>query len=271
MKIACLAPTYGRPAEVLARSVYCFMQQQYPLHERRLLLFDDCGNVCPQIDGIPIATTSMVSQMELLRANNWRVAVVSTPTRSNDLGTKYNQMLRMLDDWPEAYAVWDDDDLYLPNHLQNIAAALSGGTRYKWAHPLRVWSTYTGRPELESAAGRFHGSLALRADFCREVGGWIATRRADFDQQMLARCAAAGRPAPYDAATGPSYVFTWADSGATHCQGLMRSPEDETWWEANAKTNVPHVGPITPALGRHHADVMAHCMVANTRLTGGAR
>ena len=180
-------------------------------------------------------------------------------------------MLPMLNDWADAFAVWDDDDLYLPNHLQNIAAALSSGTRYKWAHPLRVWSTYTGRPELENAAGRFHGSLALRADFCRQVGGWIATRRADFDQQMLARCAAAGRPAPYDAATGPSYVFTWADSGATHCQGLMRSPEDETWWEANTKTNVSHVGPITPALSRHHADVMAHCMVANTRLTRDAR
>lgn len=40
-----------------------------------------------------------------------------------------------------------------------------------------------------------------------------------------------GRPDDY---APPSYVYRWGSTGASHCSGLMRAPDDETWYERHA-------------------------------------
>jgi hypothetical protein len=135
---------------------------------------------------------------------------------------------------PDAFAVWDDDDIYLPWHLSAHAEILA---EHGWSHPSRVWSTYTGKPEFEDAAGRFHGALAVRRDLMERIGGWPDTQRADFDQRMLWRLADVEPAGDPTAVAVPSYVFRWGSTRHPHCQGFMKSPGNTTWYQEYAKAH----------------------------------
>ncbi|MDP6717960.1 MAG: hypothetical protein QGF59_04885 [Pirellulaceae bacterium] len=102
-----------------------------------------------------------------------------------------------------------------------------------------TFGTAAGEPlNIESAAGRFHGSLAIRTDLVDQLGGWIDTRRVDFDQQQIAACQdLAGDPGRPDAELPPSYIFRWGDTGESHCQGLMTGPANEDWYERNVSAH----------------------------------
>lgn len=229
MNLLCLCPSYGRP-RLVANAVELFSRQQYPAERRRMLVYDDGGQIGSiACDG---------------------VRLMSSEFRAPHLAAKYNEMLAAWERrWPhwryDAVIVWDDDDVYLPWHLDAYAEALATNP---WAHPRWVWSTYTGQPVQERADGRFHGSLGIRRDLLEQLGGWIDTPRADFDQQQIAACAAHGPPGRPNDGRVPSYVFRWGDTQATHCQGLMRSPDDVTWYERCAVENLPLVDVLEPRL-----------------------
>lgn len=221
MNVVCLMPTYGRTRELVESAVACFEAQTYD--DRSLLILDDEGFFQEQ--------------------NGDRWSLYSTPNRFADLGSKYNAMVKLAKDLAgrraavngdprriDAFVVWDDDDVYLPTWVEQCVEALKVS---RWSHPRFVWSTYTGEPRLEHAAGRFHGSLAVDGG----SADWVPTRRSTFDQEFLAKLAQKhGEPGRPDAAgRSPGYVFRWADTGSTHCQAFMKSGNDETWYEAYAE------------------------------------
>ncbi len=260
MRLLVLCPTYGRP-RLLANAVACFEAQTYP--DRRMVILDDAGQIAPQ--------TGL----------GWEL--FSTPERFASLPLKYDWLLHQArGDW-DAAVVWDDDDIYLPWHLSAVADALWQGTTTTvdpnvaphashrdrwgaytselvrsniaraWSHPRRVWSLYTGTLQQEDAAGRFYGSLAVGRTLLEQLGGWLGVmppghdRRADFDQRMIAACqAAAGDPGRPDDHAPPSYVFRWGSTAAPHCQGLMRAPDDETWYGRYAMASVDPIETLTP-------------------------
>ncbi len=232
MRMICLCPTYGRPRQVLENSLACFLSQDYS-GPSMLWILDDGNTV--------VAQHGKQGQAE------W--AVVQGGWRRDSLPRKYNEMVTWSflgkPTWGQkdvGYVVWDDDDLYLPWHLSSYAAALQSS---QWVHPETVLSTYDGL-HRESAAGRFHGSLAIRGDLLSRLGGWVPTRRADFDQQQISQCARVGGPPgrPIAADGIPSYVFRWADSGASHCQGLMSSPDNIDWYDRVKRNHYPDDGAI---------------------------
>jgi hypothetical protein len=124
--------------------------------------------------------------------------------------------------------VWEDDEIYLTHHISSYVETLR---EHQWAHPLTVWSTYTGTPQIERSGGRFHAALGFRTEFLDSIGGWPETDEPNFDQQLIARAtrhSPPGRPDHGD--NPPSYVFRWADTGATHGQGTMDKGND--WYRA---------------------------------------
>ena len=244
MNILCLCPTYGRP-RLLANAIACFLAQDYPAEKRKLLILDDAGQIESQDHG------------------SWQV--ISTPERFPSLPAKYNAMLTVegiigpaqRDRW-DAVAVWDDDDIYLPWHLAATEAALAGSAPS--AKPSRVWSLYgTETPFQEDADGRFHGSLVVSTVRLRDLGGWIQTRRADFDQQQINACGPAADTLPYSPGNSPSYAFRWQSTKANHCQGLMRSPDNEDWYDRYLPTDRTLVGEIGPSFDAETTQVIAGC------------
>lgn len=218
--VVCLCPTYRRPARLIENAVACFEAQTYPKDRRTLLVLDDADDLRNGSE------------------NGWCVA--SSRKRFDSLPAKYNELLRWADlrrsmrekDRECIIVVWEDDDIYLPWHIENHVKTLAD---HNWSHPSNVWSTYTGKLAQEGAAGRFHAALAFRRDFLESIGGWPDTKRGDFDQQIIARARQVEPPADPCDFGPPGYVFRWGSTQAVHGQALMRSPDDETWYDRAAQ------------------------------------
>jgi hypothetical protein len=227
MRILCLCPTYGRP-RLLANAIACFEAQDH--QDRFLLALDDAGQIEPQTGD--------------------RFRILSVPNRYQSLPAKYNALLNYAGGSFDAVAVWDDDDIYLPWHLTSVSLALANGAPS--CKPREVWSLYRPPgvrgegPWREIAAGRFHGSLAVSRSRLEAVGGWIQTRRADFDQQQIMACAPAVDSLNYSPERCPGYVFRWGSTGAPHCQHLMTSPCNESWYDRYQQADKAHVQKLVP-------------------------
>lgn len=204
MKIVCLCPTYGRPAHLIENTIKCF-KSQTAVNQSVLFIFDDLGN------------------LRLSNQPHPGVIPVSVSKRCSSLPQKYNVMLRMLKEMRQDYdavAVWDDDDIYLPQHLEWSAKELLHCDVVK---PSMVYSTYIKPIMTEQAAGRFHGSLVVRRDLLERLGGWLETDSALFDQYMISNCISASSTGVGDPIKHgpPRYIFRWGDTGAAHSQYVM--------------------------------------------------
>ena len=209
--ISCLCPTFRRQ-EHLARSVEMFKQQSYPVDRRELIILDDGqGKAGGSIDS---------------GVSHWCVE-----DRFDSLPSKYWWLLNSSGAIGEVFSIWEDDDEYKPDHLLNHAKVIQQG--HGWSKPSQVWSDYHNPPAhgLEPADGRFFASIAFTRELLHRVGGFVQTKRADFDQQFIQRLTAAERPGDPCQFGEPQYVFRW-HTGAYHGQHFMTGgPSDETWYD----------------------------------------
>lgn len=247
MKIAALMPTYGRPS-LAANSLACFLAQDYPREDCRLFVLDDADQIAPQ-SGI-----------------NWQVW--SNTKKFPSLPAKYAFLVARANEWgADAYCAWDDDDIYLPWHLSSHARGLSTAG---WSHPSKVWSLYTGSLVLESAADRFHGTLAVRRDFAERVGYWGNSTRCDYDQQILSHLSCLSLPGrPHDDRL-PSYVYRWGSTHADHCSARCRSPDDTTWYTETPITEPGRITTLTPQMDTETAAIYRHFHWIVANAAGGA-
>ena len=210
LNFLCLCPTYGRP-KLLANAVALFEAQDYPTERRKLLILDDANQYSS-----PQGT------------NSW--SLISVPQRYASMPLKYKAMwehtgLLTSGQW-DAIAVWDDDDIYLPNHLRAHAEILESG--FEWSHPARVYCAYDPIT-VESVGGGMWASLAARVSLIQRIewDKWFATREADFDQKFmrtLNRYATAGRGGSL------SFMFRWGATNAPHLQWFIKSPNDTDYY-----------------------------------------
>ena len=236
--IICLCLTYGRP-KLLNNAVECFLRQDYPKDLAELLIVDDLGTIKLPLLGAP--------EHVICNSRTWRFL---------SLPEKYNYAWRFLN--ADLYVVWEDDDVQLPWCLRAHAAACE---HHGWSYPSEVWSDYGGIIHTEQSGGRFHGSLAIRRETLERLGGWPDTKKANFDQQLIANlkrdCEPGdplffspsrlqhGQPIPVGS---PAYVFRYSTTGQPHGQNTMQGPDDETWYDRYLPpdSSGPHI--ITPAL-----------------------
>lgn len=208
MKIACLCPTYGRPALVKSLAAQIAAQVIPDGVAVKLFVWDDLG------DFIPVSAGCL--------------EVISSTVRFPNLPTKYLALKMRADRWGAThYAITEDDDVYSPEHVGRIAAAFQAGA--KWCKPSRIWTTHGGIFHQEDATGRFYASTAFGREIFDAVGGFAMTGRMDFDLQFLAKLSAAAPPADI-AGESPTYCFRWQDTGSYHAQGLSTSPDDSAWY-----------------------------------------
>ena len=224
--IACLCPTYKRP-QFLRNAIACFQAQTY--ENRKLFIIDDA----PQHDD--------------QKGDRWELKALQH--RINDLPAKFMELVKMAGIGVDIYAIWEDDDVYLPHHLQSLADFHKEG-RLSFFAPRQVWSTYDqekGNTILEGAAGRFHASWAYSAPLFTAMSGYVLTERLDFDQQVGNRARqVAGGETNYDIATpdNPSYVYRWGN-GMWH--GSQQGEEGyRPLWDRLATLDADFVGDAFP-------------------------
>lgn len=211
-----MCPVYGIPPRLLEESIQCFLDQTHP--KKTLLLFDDLGNIDPQI-ALPAG-----------------VRLITTKYRSETLINKYEVMLSYAIGY-DAISLWDADDIYLPHHLEEHDRILSTN---HLSYPNEVWSTYSGSPQKEKAGGRFWASLAIRTTILKQLG-FINTHEAQFDQINLKHFKTYGWGSP-----DPTYVFRWGDTAASHGQANMKSPTDTRWYTTYKPDHILSIDSLVP-------------------------
>lgn len=226
--IVALCPTFNHP-ELLANSAALWEMQDYPAERRRLLILDD-GGAFQDDFGPPGRTWSLCA----------------SPERAASLPEKYNRLASVATPWrPDAFVVWEDDDLYLPGYVSAHARVLA---EHELSKPARVLSDYPGYLVEEGAAGRFHSTLGFRRELLDRVGRWPETKRADFDQQFIhaLEAAAISRGDPFaDRPIG--FVYRW-HTGAHHGQSFMHGGDDESWYDRAGSQRPAYVGRLEPTL-----------------------
>lgn len=202
MRITCLCPTYGRRPDLLGNAIACFLSQTH--EDKRLIVLDDAGTVGHRRSG--------------------QVLVHSTSNRFRSLPDKYRFMTDRDDPWTEAYVLWDDDDIYLPDHLARHDQVLQSRA---WSYPDEVGSLYTGKLVVEPTGGRFWACIGFRRE-CLAKSPWPVTDRVDYDQQFLRglerSCGHPGRPEG-----DITFVYRWGSTRAHHASGVGGS----NWYAGN--------------------------------------
>lgn len=241
--IACLCPTYKRP-ENLQNSVACFEHQTYP--HKHLVICDDANQHFTQV------------------GKSW--SLISTPKRHPHLPAKFNALARMADTIkPDLLVVWEDDDVYLPHHLETLAAAYRNAPGLGLYRPETVWTTYQqpkGRAVLESAQGRFHSSWGYSRDAFWDFGGYPDTEDLIFDQKMGNAIERTHGVAYYgfgnnpEWCTVPSFVYRWGN--ATYHGSSHGRKNYKKLWNALGQQVAPWAGRLVPHYDEETVGVMDH-------------
>ena len=176
MKIACICCTYLR-AHLLGNVIQSFLEQDFPEADRELVILDDAGEYRSQ------------------SGDGWQL--VSIDRRFRSLGEKRNAASALASADVEAFAIWDDDDLYLPHALTAIDWALR---RAPLCRPGQVLyedprDHAGGPPERfvrHETGGLYHGGWAYRVQAFDGIGGYTHGLSNGEDQDFLRRMEAAG-------------------------------------------------------------------------------
>lgn len=212
MKAVALCPTYKRPL-MLRQSVWMFREQSY-VDKVMVILDDGPGNQDFYEDVIHLVTATRRP---------------SLPEKYNELASAAISMLGLIDD--DILMPWEDDDWYFSRYMSShVTAMLSTGREF--SKPSSVLVDTQDEP-VTVTDGRYHGSIAFTVRLFKKVGGWPVTKRADFDRSMISRLCMTGCPADPAQLQHPQYMFRM-NTGHYHGSDAMKSPEDETWYEALA-------------------------------------
>ena len=156
MKIAAICITYNRP-QCLSRAIECFMRQTHP--DRELVIVDDAWQYGHQF------------------GDRWKI--VSLPCRLRSIGELRNLSAALANNSADAYAIWDDDDVYLPDHLAAAARALEQSA---WARPTQALEfadasrstllRYETFSQRNPAQIDYHGGWSFCRDAFVKIGGY---------------------------------------------------------------------------------------------------
>jgi hypothetical protein len=136
MKIDCLMGTYARNS-VASEALACFLQQSVTA-DATLLIYNQ--------HPVP------------LHVDHPRVRVVNETLPAAPLRVIRQRMLDFADPSADLVHWWDDDDLYLPWHLQDCIDNIAGGVAWK---PESSWTSW-GNVKFTRTVNQFEGAWIFR-------------------------------------------------------------------------------------------------------------
>jgi hypothetical protein len=223
MKVDCLMGTYGRYG-LVCEALACFLQQTR-LGDATLLIHNQ--------HPIP------------LRSDHPSVRIVNEKPPQGSLRHIRKRMLELAD--PRAdFVHWiDDDDLYLPWHLEDCFDNIGQSLAWK---PALCWISQRNT-EYSLLDGVFEGSWLMRADFAHAAP--LDTHPLYTDHPLHQQLIETGRLATTNLGGRISYIYRW-DTGTEHVSGYGRRIDEtvqsrnlESWRERS--TDFRLGGHLVPA------------------------
>jgi hypothetical protein len=197
MKIDCLMGTYGR-YWLACEALSCFLQQT-KIADATLLIYNQ--------------------HKRPLSFDHPRVRVVNESGRQQSLRQIRQRMCELADPSADLIHWWDDDDLYLPWHLEDCTNNIGGNVAWK---PASCWFLNEGRYERQK--NRFEAAWAWRADYLRRAP--IDTHRTYSDHPVILQTEEAGLLATTELGDNTSYIYRW-NTGAEHISTYPVSDGEE--------------------------------------------
>ena len=185
MKIDCLMGTYGRYS-LACESLACFLQQT-ALSDASLLIYNQ--HPVPLLFEHP------------------RVRVVNEVRDNVSLRQIKQRMLELADPTAELIHYWDDDDLYLPWHLEDVLENIGDSLAWK---PAKNWA-WMGERDFTLESNRFEGTWTFRADFLRAAP--LHTHPLYSDHPVYMQTEDAGLLATTDLGDFANYIYRWHFNG----------------------------------------------------------
>jgi hypothetical protein len=198
MKIDCLMGTYGRH-QLASEALACFLAQS-GAGNASLLIYNQ--------HPVPLAF------------DHPRVRIVNETPPSQSLRFIRRRMLDLADPSAELIHFWDDDDLYLPWHLQDCLGHIGASVAWK---PASCWlcehDTMFSRHQ-----NTFEGAWVFRADYLQAAP--LDTHPSYTDHPVYRQTAEAGLLKTTELGGNTSYIYRWAN-GAEHVSGYGGAGNEE--------------------------------------------
>lgn len=187
MKIDCLMGTYGRYA-LVCESLACFLQQS-ALSDATLLIYNQ--------------------HPDPLTFDHPRVRIVNEAAPRASLRHIRQRMHELADPSAELIHWWDDDDLYLPWHLQDCLDHIGGNVAWK---PASSWFSQANT-RFTLSRNRFEGSWIFRSDYLKKAP--LHTHPDYTDHPVIRQTEESGLICTTELGDLSSYIYRW-DIGTQH-------------------------------------------------------
>lgn len=223
VKIDCLMGTYGRYA-LASEALACFLGQTVTSG----------------------ATLLIYNQHPLpLQFDHPRVRIVNERPPQGSLRHIRRRMLDLADPTAELIHFWDDDDLYLPWHLEDCLTHIGDDAAWK---PRSCWMSQYDRV-FSRHVNRFEGSWVFRADYVQAAP--LNTHPTYTDHPVYLQTSDAKLLTTTELGGATSYIYRWANGsehvsafGGGHCEDTQR--HNIELWRARSKDVRPD-GKLAPA------------------------
>lgn len=155
--ISCFTSTFGRIA-CLNELVRCFLDQNYP-GEKELVILNDYEH-------------------QTICYDHEQIKIFNVKDRIKPLGKKFNTNIALCKH--DIIAVFEDDDLFLPNHLTYAIENMKNGI----FHSCRAWVMYGDKP-VYRCRNLFHSSHVFERKLFDSVGGYEETDACTVDVSII--------------------------------------------------------------------------------------
>jgi len=203
MRICAVCSTYKRPS-LLNEAVESFLRQTHP--DKEMVILDDAGQYAPEAaDHLP------------------GVKLITTKHRFRTLGEKRNASVALASPEASVFCVWDDDDIYLPWHMEAAAKTIEtrSGVNDGYTIPSIIYIDKRNHLERKMTGHLFHPAWAFTRNAFTTVDGYPAMQsgqdqglRRRWVQRQIARF----DPIKHD--SRPSFVYRWGTTGNKHLSAM---------------------------------------------------
>lgn len=190
MKVSCVCCTYGR-FTVVERSIACWINQTYK--NKELLIFNT-------------AETPLTLDKSLKNKN---ISIVNSNKKYHSLGEVRQQALVCASG--DVYICWDDDDLFLPWHIERGIKRMEKLETPAWM-PKFSYFSFDGGKKYSKEQNSMEASVLVKMDVIRRFGFSHTSglehlpwrERIESDKLLVIED------------VEPSYAYVWGDKSALH-------------------------------------------------------